>query len=126
MSDALFLDRKAQGTLICRLDESVKDVVRVVVSGEIDLATAPSLAEALDDAFVRGVLLVLDLREVSFCDSSGLHLVVCADRRARESGRRLVIVRGPRQVHQLLVLTHLDAHLEIIDDPGVVVGQARS
>ena len=121
MPEALFLDGTSRGTLVCRLDESTADVVRVNVRGEIDLATVPILEAALDDALAREGPVVLDLRDVSFGDSSGLHLVVCADRGAHQSGRRLVIVKGPPQVHRPFVLTGLDARLEIVEEPALVV-----
>ena len=37
-------------------------------------------------------LVVLDLRELTFIDSSGVHAIVSAGIRARKGGRRLVLV----------------------------------
>jgi anti-anti-sigma factor len=63
----------------------------------------------------------LDLRKLNFMDSTGLRLLVQADARARESGHRLAIVRGPEAVHRVLEITGLDAKLDLIDDPGDVI-----
>jgi anti-anti-sigma factor len=51
-------------------------------------------------------------------DSTGLRLLVQADSRARESGQRLAIVRGPEAVHRVLEITGLDAKLDLIGDPA--------
>jgi len=116
MSDARFFNSAVPGGFRCKLDESAPGVARVVVTGELDLATGPALERKLHDALVRARLIVLDLRGVSFCDSTGLHLILRADERARAEGRGLVIVRGSQQVQRLFALTCVDRHLEIVDD----------
>ena len=90
----------------------------LVVSGELDLATSPALADAVDQAQRSdSELLIVDLREVAFMDSSGLSVVVNAHRRAQESGRRFALVRGTPQVQQLLELTSVTDLLTIIESP---------
>jgi len=64
------------------------------VVGELDIASAPQLQLALRQALERSRLVVLDLRDLTFIDSSGVHVIVGAVNRAREIGRRLVVVRG--------------------------------
>ena len=63
-------------------------------------------------------ILLLDLRDLSFLDSSGLRLVLEADLRARRQGRRLVVVRGPDPVHRVFTVATLDKRLEFVDHPG--------
>jgi anti-anti-sigma factor len=82
--------------------------VRVSVSGELDIATAPQLDHAL---------VILDLRELQFMDSSGANLIAAASGRARQAGRRLVVVRGPVQVERTFALVGLDRQLELVDHP---------
>jgi len=53
-------------------------------------------------------------------DSTGLRVIVAADARAREQGRRLVIVRGSDTVQRIIQMTRLDERLEIVDDPAAV------
>jgi anti-anti-sigma factor len=92
------------------------DVARVHVGGELDIATAPRLERTLDASQAR--LVVLDLRELSFIDSCGLHAIVNAGIRARRAGRRLVLVRVPAHVDRLLALTGCSHEVEIGDvDP---------
>ena len=68
----------------------------VVVTGEIDMATAPMLDRELTsaDRGGRGAV-VLDLVEVTFFDSSGLRVAIVAHRDLGEKGRRLAVVCDP-------------------------------
>jgi anti-anti-sigma factor len=97
-------------------------LVQVILAGELDIATHGDAEAVLKDVQDSGVpLVVLDLRKLNFMDSTGLRLLVQADARARESGHRLAIVRGPEAVHRVLEITGLDAKLDLIDDPGDVI-----
>jgi anti-anti-sigma factor len=63
----------------------------VSVAGEVDMATAPTLAETLVQ-FPDGSVTV-DLAEVTFIDASGLSALIAAQRRiGRREGR--MFVRG--------------------------------
>jgi anti-sigma B factor antagonist len=98
----------------------------VQVVGELDIVTAPALEQTLRDAELRARLVVLDLRELTFTDSSGVHVITNASVRADRAGRRLVLVRGPAQADRKLTLTTSN-HLEIVDlDPGEPVAHALS
>jgi anti-sigma B factor antagonist len=67
------------------------DVVIVEPRGELDVATVETLGTALND--IRGARrLVLDLRGLSFIDSSGLHLLVALHQRAQRDGFQLALV----------------------------------
>lgn len=79
--------------------------VRIVIRGELDMETGPRAEEELRRAEndQPGVL-VLDLRDVTFFDSTGLQLVLDADVRAREEGRTFIVLAGdgePRRVMEL-------------------------
>jgi anti-sigma B factor antagonist len=83
--------------------------------GELDLSSAPRVEKELHELESGDAeLIVLDLRELSFLDSTGLRLIVTADARARDSGRRLAIVQGPEAVERVFRVTGLDALLEIV------------
>ena len=90
----------------------------VRVSGEFDLAATHVVEEALlsveDD---QNRVIVLDLREVTFLDSTGLRTITSADHRARDAGRELRIVRGPEQIQKLLYVTGMDKILPLVDGP---------
>lgn len=70
------------------------DATVVVPRGELDLATAPALELALDDALDEALRVVLDLRELDFIDSSGLRTLLTARRRAELSGAAFSLVAG--------------------------------
>ena len=69
------------------LDDTAGDVVVVVVEGEHDIYTAPTLRERLDEALGRGGGIVVDLTAATFVDSSVLGALLDARRRAIESAR---------------------------------------
>jgi anti-sigma B factor antagonist len=88
----------------------------IAVSGELDLASSPALQEELDRASDSDML-VIDLRELDFMDSTGLSVLVRAHQRAEEQGRRLAMVKGPQQVQRLLSLTGVADRLTVVDRP---------
>lgn len=89
--------------------------VVLALSGEVDLATAPVVEDELRRAEASQDLIVLDLRDVSFMDSTGIRMLVAADRRNRERGGALVVVQGSTQVRRLFELSGLTQHLEVVD-----------
>jgi anti-anti-sigma regulatory factor len=68
-------------------------VVRLSVSGEPEIATAPQLDRALGCAQSDAAVVILGLRELEFMDSSGAHRIVAADGRPRQAAARRVVVR---------------------------------
>ena len=91
--------------------------VTVSLKGELDLSSVGKVEEELRRVEAEGPsLLVLDLSGLSFLDSTGLRAVVTADERAREKGRRLVVVRGPDAVQRVFSITRLEERLEMVDD----------
>jgi anti-anti-sigma factor len=90
--------------------------VRLV--GELDIATTPSAEAEVKRLEQDGApVIVLDLRGLTFMDSTGLRLLVAADARARETGHQLTIIRGPEAVHRVLEITGLDAKLNVVAAP---------
>jgi anti-anti-sigma factor len=90
----------------------------LAVSGELDLASSPALRTELARADDAGAdLVILDLRELVFMDSTGLSVLVKAHQHAAESGRRFAVVRGGKQVERLLSLTGVAERLLVVDQP---------
>jgi anti-sigma B factor antagonist len=87
----------------------------VQVAGELDLATSPQFRQTLREAQRAVRLVVLDLRELCFIDSSGTHVILDAAQDARRKGDRLLIVRGPAQVDRVLTLTEVCKQVVIFD-----------
>jgi len=99
-------------------------VAVLVLRGELDLsgtaAIEPELERLASEPGVEAV--ALDLRELQFMDSSGLRLVVLADQRLRDAGRRLLLVRGPQPVQRVFEITRTAERLEFVDAPEQVAG----
>jgi anti-sigma B factor antagonist len=90
----------------------------IAVSGELDLASSPALQEELDRVSGSDAeMLIIDLRELDFMDSTGLSVLVRAHQRAEEQGRRLAMVKGPQQVQRLLSLTGVADRMTVVDRP---------
>jgi len=65
-------------------------IMRITVSGELDIATAPQLREHTSRQLAEPTeLVVLDLTDVSFIDTSGLYVLV--DAAAQDDGRLRVV-----------------------------------
>jgi anti-sigma B factor antagonist len=90
-------------------------VARVVVSGELDLATVPRLSATVTE-HSDASLLVLDLNAVTFIDSSGVRALIEADRACAGSRSRLVVLAGDGPVRRLLDLCELDGRLALVTD----------
>jgi anti-anti-sigma factor len=98
--------------------ESEGTAVRLVLEGELDIASAGRVQQELEQIERTGAsTIVLDLRQLAFMDSTGLRVIVAANTRAQEQGRRLVVVRGPDAVQRIFHMTRLDERLELVDEP---------
>ena len=95
--------------------------IRIAVSGELDIATVPVLDSALRSAELVTALVVVDLRDLEFMDSSGARALLAAHRHIRDAaGGRLIVVRGPFEVDWLLELLGFDRELELVDEAQAV------
>ena len=98
-------------------------VVRVTLTGELDLATAYTFdRRLLAIEQTQPALVLVDLRGLTMLDSAGLGRLVSAQRRARRGGWRLVLVRGGRVIQRVLQTTRLNEHLDIVRDPETALG----
>jgi anti-sigma B factor antagonist len=96
-------------------------LVHVALRGELDLSTVGKVQDELERVEQSSPpTVVLDLSRLSFLDSTGLRCIVTADERARQAGRRMVLVRGPEPVQRVFTITRLEEHLEMVDDASAV------
>jgi len=106
----------APGTILC------------LVSGDLDAATGPSLQHTLTDV-LRGAPahLVIDLTQVEFMASIGLHILAAAHKTQHAAGRHLALVVGHNEaVTRPLQITGLDCCLDLHTDLATAVGAASS
>ncbi|MDP1849261.1 MAG: STAS domain-containing protein [Solirubrobacteraceae bacterium] len=93
-----------------------RGAVRVAPCGELDVASAASLQAQLDELRVAGFEhVVLDLRELTFMDSSGVRLILGEDRLARSAGRRFSLIAGVPAVQRVLGVCGVSAQLDLDD-----------
>ena len=97
-----------------------EDGVILAPEGELDISTAPLLRAALRGLEPPPPTLIIDFRELTFLDTSGLQLVLEERQRAADENRRLFLVRGTAELHRLFELAGLDEHLPFVDDPAEV------
>src|ERR1700737_1083380 len=103
---------------VCSWTDGGLDGPWVRAAGELDIATVPHLERTLREPQLQARLVVLDLRELTFMDSFGVHAIVNAGTRARQAGSRLVLLRGPPNVDRVFTLTGCSDEFEIGDlDP---------
>lgn len=83
--------------------------LRLTVTGELDLGTTPILEDRLTSLRAKKAAVQLDLSQLEFIDSTGLHLLIRALGDARIDGWRLEIDPdvSPR-VMRLFRLVHFD------------------
>jgi anti-sigma B factor antagonist len=85
--------------------KNIPSGTQLTVCGEIDLASAPQLRDAVLRHLATASSLWLDLEGVTFMDSSGLHALIAGQRRSALLGNPLVIVRVSPAVDRLLQVT---------------------
>ena len=94
--------------------ESRPASVCLKVGGELDVYTAPDLQEVIEqlEATVPA-LLIVDLADLDFIDARGLHVLLEAHKRARNTNRCLFLLRPRPMVQRVLQFTGLDKVLDL-------------
>lgn len=97
-----------------RRDDAGPGTVVLVISGDLDLGSAPALKWALSDEVRAGARrLVLDLSEVGFMDSTAIGVLVGIRRSLPDGGLALTSLRPG--VRKTLEITGLDRSFPIFD-----------
>jgi anti-sigma B factor antagonist len=93
-------------------------VARIELAGEFDMATAPEVERALEQALRAGChRIVVDLRNLVFMDSTGLVLLARWDLGARLDGCNLALIPGREPIQRLFSITGLDRQFTF-EEPG--------
>jgi anti-anti-sigma factor len=78
------------------------------LAGELDLSTAPELAAAIDRLAEAGEhRVLLDLTDLTFCDSTGMAVFVRGDNQAVAAGGWLRLTGASGRVERVLRITGL-------------------
>ena len=88
----------------------------IVVSGEIDVHTAPELKERLSTLVEHGTYrLILDMEDVEFLDSTGLGALISGLKRVRAHDGSIDIVCTHSRILRIFDITRLDHVFDIYD-----------
>jgi anti-anti-sigma factor len=86
--------------------ERGSDATVLVLAGELDIASAPTLERAIEELDAEGAQrVVIDLGGVTFMDSTGLRALLLAHQRTSGDGHQLRLRPGPRQVQRVFELS---------------------
>ncbi|MDX6692238.1 MAG: anti-sigma factor antagonist [Solirubrobacteraceae bacterium] len=89
----------------------------IELAGELDAATAARFEQELRRVELTPVrLIVLDLRELTFIDSTGVRLMLQAERRSSQCSNRVVLIRGRAAVHRTFEICDLATRLPFVDE----------
>jgi anti-sigma B factor antagonist len=104
----------------CHLELArVGSAAYMVLIGELDLSCVKRFGEAVNDSVANPPTdLVVDLRSVTFVDSTGLALLLKVDNFARDAGITLHVVKSPIEIVQAVFeATGIDKILPLVDEP---------
>ena len=88
----------------------------VVLTGELDITTYEDAEKQVTDAEQAApALLIIDLAGLQFVDSTGVRLILSADQRAREQGRRLAIRLGDGLARRVFAALGLLDKFDVLD-----------
>ncbi len=92
------------------------EATRVQALGAIDTSSTTQFAAALSEACAQPKPVLVDLRGVTFMDSSGLTTLVAAHRLSEASGGAFAVLAPPAQIARLFDITSVDDVLTIVTD----------
>jgi anti-sigma B factor antagonist len=88
----------------------------VAVAGEVDLQTSPEVRTALLDSLGRGIPVVVDMRGITYIDSSAVASLVEGYQLARERGLAFSLAAVSPAALRVLRLARLDKVFVLHDD----------
>ncbi len=97
---------------VSRLNEKIL----LKLEGDIDIAVAPQLREALEKILEEGAKkIVIDITNVPFIDSTGLGLFVNAYKKVSQRGGWVAFVGASRAIRKIFQLTKLEVLFKFCD-----------
>ena len=104
--------------------EVVGGVPVVAAPDEIDITNAEALRSALLKVAANGNrTLVVDMTRTQFCDSSGLHTLIAAHKRAGAEGREVLLVIAAVTVLRIFAVTGIDRLIPNFTSLGQALAQ---
>ncbi len=99
--------------------ESSNHVITAYLEGELDHHSAKQIREAIDVEIEKNMasLLILDFRDVTFMDSSGIGLVMGRYRQMQFHGGQVQVINTSPQIYKVMRIAGLD-RLAVIEKGG--------
>ncbi|WP_454086183.1 STAS domain-containing protein [Georgenia sp. Marseille-Q6866] len=91
------------------------DRVRLILSGELDMLMKPELLDAVHEAVLHDVPVEVDVRDVTFMDSS---VLAALSRLIQGSSQRPTFISPPPVVRFLLDVTRIGELIDIVGTDG--------
>jgi anti-sigma B factor antagonist len=124
-----FSDHGAGGAaqMLVELDQVGGGICVLSIEGELDLYTEPVLRRALEAAFKhRPTSVVVDLTKCSLIDSTGLGILVRANKRLNRAGKARISVACPdRNIRRVFEITTLDSVFAVHPTRSAALNDAR-
>lgn len=94
--------------------------VRLTLSGELDIYTAPRLREAIEAILIEPTAtgLMVDVARLDYIDCAGISALIAGRRLARQHGNRFAVVNTRGQVRRVLTVLCLD---QVLTTSGSIV-----
>jgi len=86
--------------------------------GELDVSVQQTLLAEIDRVLAkRPVVLAVDLRGLTFMDSTGVHALISTGLRCQEQGQRFFVIRGGGHIDRVLNACGVDGCFEMVGGP---------
>jgi anti-sigma B factor antagonist len=92
------------------------DMLVLRICGELDVQTRDSIEPAVIAAIASSESVIIDLGQLTFCDSHGIAMFIAAHEKAATDGTAFTIRGLSPTVKRLFVITGLDTVIDLVDD----------
>ena len=110
---------------------STEEVLVLELSGELDIATSPSVLEELTVALSSRAptIVIFDLKDVTFMDSSAIKCLLYAQYQTRARDGNVIVCNARPQIAKLIRILGLDGGIELHEvapEPPMVPSARRA
>lgn len=103
------LAQQVQRGPVLSIEEQARgDDVELRLGGELDLGSAPLLAQAIERVAAPGRTIRIELAGIEFMDSTGMRAILLAQRNATQQGWTLRLGRAREHVQRVFALTGME------------------
>lgn len=112
-------------TLHIELEERPEGMV-ARLSGEVDLANAIHFKDAIQPAPRNCRNVILDMSNLRYIDSTGLHVLIDANKELQQNNCQLIVVGASPGIAKVMRILHLDRILPLVSSVEEAMGRIRS